>query len=119
MTKKANQQMKNIAENLIFRFFSFIAISFLFSNYRYYQFSCSTIVAIFTEVDTLPGSQIQMPVGDGNSQAYTTQSRLCMCWHIISTFQSMLVLRSIFWNKTVEDSFHINPYVWISIFIDA
>ena len=42
-----------------------------------------------------------------------------MCWHIISTFQSMLVLRSIFWNKTVEDSFHINPYVWISIFIDA
>ena len=90
MTKRTNQQMKNIAEYLIFRFFSFIVISFLFSNYRYYQFSCSTIVAIFTEVDSLPGSQIQMPVGDGNSQAYTTQSRLCMCWHIISTFQSML-----------------------------
>ena len=31
----------------------------------------------------------------------------------------MLVLRSIFWNETVEDGLHINPYVWISIFIDA
>ncbi len=31
----------------------------------------------------------------------------------------MLILRSIFWNKTVEDGFHINPYVWIRIFIDA
>ena len=111
--------MKNIAEYLTFRFFSFIVISFLFSNYRYYQFSCSTIVPKLTEVDSLPGSQIQMPVGDGNSQAYTAKSRLCMCWHIISTFQSMLVLRSIFWNKTVEDGFHINPYVWIRIFIDA
>ena len=42
-----------------------------------------------------------------------------MCWHIISTLQSMLILRSILWYKTVEDGFHINPYVWISIFIDA
>ena len=119
MTKKANQQMKNIAEYLIFRFFSFIVISFLFSNYRYYQFSCSTIVAIFTEIDSLPGSQIQMPVGDGNSQAYTAKSRLRMSWHIISFLQSMLVLWTILWDKTVEDGFHINPYVWISIFIDA
>ena len=32
MTKRANQQMKNIAEYLIFRFFSFIVILFLFFN---------------------------------------------------------------------------------------
>jgi hypothetical protein len=31
----------------------------------------------------------------------------------------MLILRSILWYKTVEDGFHINPYVWFSIFIDA
>ena len=74
MTKRANQQMKNIAEYLIFRFFSFIVISFLFSNYRYYQFSCSTIIPILTEVDALPGSHIQVSVGDGNSYAYTAKS---------------------------------------------
>ncbi len=119
MTKRANQQMKNIAEYLIFRFFSFIVISFLFSDYRYYQSSCSTIIPILTEVDALPGSHIQVSVGDGNSYAYTAKSRLCMCWHIISSLQSMLVLWTILWDKTVEDGFHINTYVWIRIFIDA
>ena len=42
-----------------------------------------------------------------------------MCWHIIGTFQGMLIVGLIFWNETVEDGFHINPYVWIRIFIDA
>jgi predicted DNA-binding protein (MmcQ/YjbR family) len=40
-------------------------------------------------------------------------------WHIVCTFQRMLVLRTVLWNQAIEDGFHINPHVWITVLIDA
>ena len=42
-----------------------------------------------------------MSVGDGNGYAHTTQSRLCMCWHIIGTFQGMFILWTILRSQTL------------------
>jgi len=42
-----------------------------------------------------------------------------MCWHIIGTLQGMLVVGLVLWNQAVEDGFHINPHVWITVLIDA
>ena len=42
-----------------------------------------------------------------------------MRWHIIGTLQSMLIVGLILWNYMIEDGFHINPHVWITVLIDA
>ncbi len=91
----------------------------LFSYYRYYQFPCPTIITELTKVDSLPGSHIQVSVGDGNGYADTAKSRLCMSWHVIGTLQSMLVVGLILWNYAIEDGFHVNPHIWITVLIDA
>ena len=42
-----------------------------------------------------------------------------MSWHIVSTFQSMLVLWTILGNEAVEYGFHIYPHIRVCILIDA
>ena len=91
----------------------------LFSYYRYYQFPCPTIITELTKVDSLPGSHIQVSVGDGNGYADTAKSRLRMSWHVIGPLQSMLVVGLILWNYAIEDGFHVNPHIWITVLIDA
>ena len=91
----------------------------LFSNDCYYQFSRPTVITVLAKVDALPSSHIQTPVGDGNGQAHTTQSRFRMSGHVISTLQCMLIFGSILWNKPIENGFHINTNIGGSILIDA
>ena len=90
-----------------------------FSYYCCYQFPCPTIIAELTKVDSLPRPHIYASVGDGNGNAHTAKGRFCMCWHIIGTFQNMLIVGLILWDKTVEDGFHVNPHVRITVFVDA
>ena len=42
-----------------------------------------------------------------------------MSRHIICTFQCMLVLRSVLWHKSIEDSLHIYSHIRVCILIDA
>ena len=42
-----------------------------------------------------------------------------MCWHIIGTFQGMLIVGLILRNYTIEDGFHVTPHVWIAVLINA
>ena len=39
--------------------------------------------------------------------------------HTRQAFQGMLIVGLILWNYAVEDSFHINPHVRITVFVDA
>jgi hypothetical protein len=44
----------------------------LFSYNRYYQLSGTTKVTVFTKIDALPSSQVQLAIGDWDSKTYTT-----------------------------------------------
>ena len=40
-------------------------------------------------------------------------------FYIVGTLQRMLILRTILWNQSVEDSLHIDANIWITVFVDA
>jgi len=62
----------------------------LFAYDCYHQLSGTTTITIFAEVDTLPCAEIQVSIGNRNSDADTAQRGLGVSWHIISTFQEFI-----------------------------
>ena len=91
----------------------------LFSYNCYNQLSGAAEVAKLTEVDALPGAEIQSAIGDGNGDADTTQCRFGVGRHIVSTLQCMFVLRTVFRNQAVEDSFHVHTDIRVAVLVDA
>ena len=91
----------------------------LFSNNCHNQFPRSTIVAVFAEVYALPRSHVQPAIGYGNGETHTAQRRFGMCWHVITSFQRMLIIGLVFWHQMVEDGFHVHTHVRVVILIDA
>ena len=41
-----------------------------FSYNCYYQLSGAAVISVFTKVDSLPGSEVQTAIGDGDGNAY-------------------------------------------------
>ena len=37
----------------------------------------------------------------------------------IQSIKSIIIFWTIFWDKTVEDGFHVYPNIWICILVDA
>ena len=91
----------------------------LFSYNCYNQLSGTAEVAKLTEVDALPGAEIQSAIGDGNGDADTTQCRFGVGRHIVSTLQCMFVLRTVLWNQAIKDGFHIHANIWIAVLVDT
>ena len=91
----------------------------LFSYNCYNQLSGTAEVAKLTEVDPLPGAEIQSAIGDGNGDADTTQCRFGVGRHIVSTLQCMFVLRTVLRNQAVEDSFHVHTDIRVAVLVDA
>ena len=73
----------------------------------------------FAKVDTLPGTQIQAPVCDGNGKTLAEKRCFYMRGHIIRPFTVMAVYRMIFRNKLVQEILKIGPYRRIGIFING
>ena len=57
----------------------------LFPDDCYDELPGTAITAILTEVDTLPGAEVQMSVSNGDGDADTTQCRFGVSRHIVST----------------------------------
>ena len=94
-------------------------VTLFFSNNCYYQLSGTAEIAELAEVDPLPSAKVQAAIGDGDGDADTAQRRFGVGRHIVSTLQRMLILRTILWNQSVEDSLHIDANIWITVFVDA
>jgi len=95
-------------------------IPLCFISYNcYHQLSGTAIIAVLAEVYALPSAKIQTSVSNRNSNTDTAQRGLGMGWHIISSFQGMLILWTVLRNQTVEDGLHIYTNIRISILIDA
>ena len=88
------------------------------SNLSYhccYDFPCSSVISELTEVDALPGTEVQSPVSDRNVDAHTRDDALCVCWHIVGAFKNVAVVRHILRNEPVENRLHVSSYVWVPV----
>ena len=77
------------------------------------------MIAELTQINTLPGAQIQAAVGDGYGKRYPGQARFGMTGHIVRPFVRMDVIRSILGHHPVVDSGQIGPHTRIKVFIDS
>jgi hypothetical protein len=91
----------------------------LLSYNCYYQFSGAAVVAELTEVDALPCAEVQPAISNGDGDADTAQRGLGVSRHIVCSFQRMLILRTVLWNQTVEDCFHVHANIRVTVLVDA
>jgi hypothetical protein len=70
----------------------------------------ASMVAELTEIDSLPGTEIQPAPGYRYVNARSRDNTLGMSGHIIRSFQSVLVIRLILRYEPVINIFHISTY---------
>ena len=77
------------------------------------------MIAELAEIDALPDTYVQTPIGDGDGEAGSAEGCLGMGGHIVIAFACMLVIRFPFLYEAVEDGFHICLYVRVCILVDG
>lgn len=81
------------------------------------NFSSSTMISKFTQVNALPCAQVKSAIGDGYGYAHATQCALGMCWHVIGTFKDVIIVGLIFLYQMIHYLFHVGPYIGVGILI--
>lgn len=79
-------------------------------------------VAMFDEIETLPGAEQQAPLGKGNAQRDRQKCRFDMGRHIV---RPLVAVRDVIhpgvrrrWHEATEEGLQINLDRWIRIFLD-
>lgn len=85
------------------------------SYYRRHDSPGPSVISELTEVNALPGAEVQSPVSDRNVDANTRDDALCVCWHIVGAFKNVAVVRHILRNEPVENRLHVSSYVWVPV----
>ena len=76
------------------------------------------MVAMFTKIDSLPGSQKQPAVGDGDGKGISNERRLDMSRHIIWTFVRMDKVR-VFAADIIHGRLEIDSNLGIGVLVDG
>lgn len=84
-----------------------------------YKMPVATTIAKLTKINTLPGAEVELPIG--NRYSYTTPNKagFDMSRHIIWAFQGMGKEWQIFWYDMINNLLKIVAHRWISIFVDG
>ena len=90
----------------------------LFINRGHYL-SASTVIAELTQVDSLPGAQVQFAVCYRNGKAYSKERTLGVCRHIIRPFHCVLVVWLPLLYHVVQYGFHVSAHIGIVVLIDG
>ena len=77
------------------------------------------MIAELAEIDSLPGSQIQAAIGDGNRQADSEQRAFGMSRHVIKAFHRVSVVWLSLLDHVIQDRIHIRPDIRIKILVDV
>ena len=72
---------------------------------------------MFTQVNTLPGSQIKNAVGNRNANTATQEAIFYVGRHVIVAFIVMPVVRGFFRYKLIEMAFQVLSHCRVGIFI--
>ena len=78
-----------------------------------------TIVSELAEIDTLPRTEVEPSVGDGDAEADAKERTLGMGRHVVGTLQHMVVVRLALPDDVVHDFLHIRAHVGVGILIDT
>ena len=83
------------------------------------QFTGVSSVAKFAEVDTLPCSQVQAVILDGDSDRASYQGCFYMGAHIVGAFEGMDEIGGTVGNQFIKECLKVMPYVRVCIFVDG
>ena len=91
----------------------------LFAHYCSNNVSRTTMVAKFTQVDTLPCAEVETAVGDGDGEASTEEGALGVGRHVIGSLHGMGVVGLILAHQMVHDVAEVGTYIRVGILIDS
>jgi|SRR5581483_3110229 len=75
-------------------------------------------VAMFPEIDALPGAEGKLALRYRNGQSDSSQSGANMRGHVVGPFGCVDESRIAVRHQAAEKSFQIAPHVWVGIFLD-
>jgi len=71
---------------------------------------------MFEEKDSLPGAKLHSSLHDRNDFARTRENRANVRRAVVATFESMLEIWGILWNKMLEELLEVAPRGWVGVF---
>ena len=74
---------------------------------------------MFTEVDSLPGSEVETPRGDRDHDTAPQYRRFQMGGHVVRAFHRVAVIRGVLGDHFIEVRFHIGADGGIGIFVES
>ena len=90
----------------------------LFPVERDNQRAAAAVVAVFAQVDALPGADVQASIGDGDRQAVSEQAAFQVRGHVVATFIRMAVVRFILRHQAIKETLEILPHRGVGILIN-
>ena len=73
---------------------------------------------MLTEIDSLPSPKVKPTSRNWNSDAYSYHRTLGMSWHIVRTFQHMIVIRLVLSDQMTEYLLHIRTNFRIPVLVN-
>lgn len=90
----------------------------LFSQNMSSDAACMWLVAMFPEVNPLPGAQGKVARDDGDAEVDGGQRGAHVGWHVILTFACVVEQRVAIGDQTREKTFQVTPDFRVGIFLD-
>ena len=72
-----------------------------------------------TQIDALPGAQVQPTVRDRDGQTHAEKRTFGMGRHVVGAFQHVVIVGFSLPDQMVQDFLHVASHVGIGIFIDG
>ena len=79
----------------------------------------SAVVAVFAEIDSLPGAEVEVAFGDGDGDAHAAQDGLGVGGHVVGAFEGVLIAGQVFGHEAIEDGLHIDSHIGVTVLVDG
>ena len=77
------------------------------------------MVAMFVEIDALPGAQVETAVADGDGYCVAKKHGFDVGGHVVGSFVSVAVVRGVFGNRFVEVALHVLADSRVRVFVEG
>lgn len=81
--------------------------------------AAGNVVAVFAEVNALPGAHVEPPPGDGNGHAAAQHRSLQVGRHVVGPFVVVAVVRGVFGHHAVEVALKVLPHGGVGVLVDG
>jgi hypothetical protein len=84
-----------------------------------YDPSTSTLIAMLTQVNALPGTQIKSAISNRDGNAATQETIFYVGGHVVIALIVVPIVRGLFRHKLIEMTFEILAHCRVGIFINC